>query len=117
VTGGGVIRLADCPFDVANPTFDPWAPGPTIKKDPELQESYNRTHRALPAAADATRAARIAEAEANARRNERLRQIEGPKMLEAPKTEILDAEEPKVLGGPKRKKGLLEQAKKLLGGG
>lgn len=115
VTGGGVLRLADCPFDVANPTFDPWAPGPTVKKDPELQDSYNRTHRALPAGADAKRAARIAEAEANARRNERLGPA--PKMLEAPKTEDVEAEEPKVLGGPKRKKGLLEQAKKLLGGG
>lgn len=45
VTGGGILRLADCPFDVANPEFDPWAAGPTVKKDPELQESYNRTHR------------------------------------------------------------------------
>lgn len=70
VTGGGILRIADCPFDLANPTFDPWAPGPTVHKNLELQDSYNRTHRALPSGADARRTARIAEAEANARRNE-----------------------------------------------
>lgn len=97
VTGGGILRLADCPFDLSNSTFDPWAPGPTVQKDPELQESYNRTHRALPAGADAKRAARIAEAEANARRNAE-RGVE-------------------VIDEPKKPKGLLEHAKKLLGGG
>lgn len=113
VTGGGVLRLADCPFDVANPTFDPWAPGPTVRKDPELQESYNRTHRALPAGADAKRAARIAEAEANMRRNEG--REDKPRLLEARNEEPLEVflEEPKG----RKPKGLLEKAKKLLGGG
>lgn len=114
VTGGGVLRLADSAYDIANPTFDPWAPGPTVPKDLELQESYNRTHRALPAGADAKRAARIAEAEANMRRNEG--REEKPKLLEArneePPLEIV-LEEPKG----RKPKDLLEQAKKLLGGG
>ncbi len=114
VTGGGVLRLADSVFDIANPTFDPWAPGPTVPKNLELQESYNRTHRALPAGADAKRAARIAEATANMHRNEKPEK--SPRLLEArneePPLEVF-LEEPKG----RKPKGLLEKAKKLLGGG
>ena len=70
VTGGGIMRLANCPFDIANPTFDPWAVSPHAPKNLELQESYNRTHRLGNSAIDARRAARIADAEANMRRHE-----------------------------------------------
>ena len=71
-TGGGIIRLADCFFDITNPTFDPWAPDPTKRlglgplKNPDLQLSYNRTHKiGQSSAIDQRRAARIAAAEAS----------------------------------------------------
>ncbi len=71
VTGGGIIRLADSPFDIVNSTFDPWGPPAEhlLKhKNLELQESYNRTHK-LPGNgtfAAQLRADRIRELEARA---------------------------------------------------
>lgn len=78
VTGGGILRLADCPFDLTNSTFDPWAPGPTgPTKNLELQEVYNRTHRLLGSSSiDARRAARVAEAEANMKKHDERRAAE-----------------------------------------
>lgn len=102
-TGGGILRLANTTFDLANPTFDPWAEGPAVPKDPALQLAYDRTHKALPAGSRLLRTARIVEAEANKRQNE-------TKALNAP-------EEEGFLEEPEKPKGLLEQAKKLLGGG
>lgn len=68
VTGGGILRLADSPYDLANPTFDPWAANPFGQKllgssrDPDLLNAFNRTHKLGSSAIDARRAARIAAA-------------------------------------------------------
>ncbi len=72
VTGGGVMRLSDCLFDIANPTFDPWAPGPERKwKNLEVGMAFNRAHRLGDTSAiEQRRMARIREAEANMRANE-----------------------------------------------
>jgi len=47
VTGGGIIRLGDSEFDVTNPSFNPWAPNPTMSPAAvgELQDGYNRAHK------------------------------------------------------------------------
>lgn len=66
VTGGGIIRLGDCLFDVSNPTFDYYAKEPTkLKPDPDLQISYERTHKPLDSAKAKVRDQRILEAEAS----------------------------------------------------
>lgn len=86
-SGGGILRLANCPFDIANPTFDPWAGNPHPPKNLELQDAFNRTHKLNTSSIEARRAARIAEAEANIKRNEELRHKalpEGRKALPAP---------------------------------
>lgn len=70
-TGGGIIRLADCLFDISNASFDPWAPDPTKQlgpgpiKDEDLQISYGRTHKLGSASIDSRRDARVAAAEAS----------------------------------------------------
>ena len=52
--------------DIANSTFDQWAPDPHPHKDLELQDSYNRTHRlGNRAAIDKRREERIRAAEAS----------------------------------------------------
>jgi hypothetical protein len=72
VNGGGMIRVADCPLDIANPSFDPYAPPPADRsKDLVLHEAFNRTHRLRTSNIDDRRRARIAEAEANIRAHER----------------------------------------------
>lgn len=68
-SGGGILRLANCPFDIANPTFDPWAENPNPKKDPDLQVGFNRTHRLSTSSIESRRAARIAAAEADMQRH------------------------------------------------
>ena len=74
-TGGGIIRLADCLFDISNQDFDPWAPDPTKRlgpgpsKDLELQISYNRTHKLSSSAIEDRRASRVAAAEASMARS------------------------------------------------
>jgi len=69
-SGGGILRLANCPYDIANPSFDPWAKNPNPPKNLELQDVYNRTHQLSNSTIDARRAARIASAEANMKRHE-----------------------------------------------
>jgi len=67
-TGGGVLRLADWPVDVANPTFDPWALHPaalTTGQQQDLSVVYNRTHRLSRGGAADLRAQRIASVEAS----------------------------------------------------
>jgi hypothetical protein len=71
VNGGGIIRIANCPIDVANPTFDPYAPLPQRTKDLTLLQAFNRTHRPRTDAIEETRRKRIEEAEATMRANER----------------------------------------------
>jgi hypothetical protein len=63
VTGGGILRLANCPYDIANPTFDPWAADPHPANNLELQAAFNRTHKLGNPSIEAKRLARIAEAE------------------------------------------------------
>lgn len=66
VNGGGMIRIANCPIDVANPTFDPHAPLPEHRyRDLTLLEAFNRTHRLRTSDIEERRRKRIAEAEAN----------------------------------------------------
>jgi hypothetical protein len=73
MTGGGIIRLADSPFDLANPTFSPGAALPRAVRDPVTLNAFNRTHAMLPqgqrGAIEQRRKARIAEAEASERAN------------------------------------------------
>jgi hypothetical protein len=73
MTGGGIVRLADSPFDLANPTFSPGAPVPRAVRDPVTLNAFNRTHAMPPQgqrdAIEKRRLARIAEAEANERAN------------------------------------------------
>lgn len=83
VTGGGVIRVADCAFDIANPTFDPYASSPHHPKNLELGQAFNRTHRLAQGPngrAAELRAARIAEAEANLRKNQMLAGKSAPQL-------------------------------------
>lgn len=71
VNGAGMIRIANCPVDIANPTFDPYAPEPGgPRKDLVLLEAFNRTHKPRTDSIEERRRARIAEAEANIRLNE-----------------------------------------------
>lgn len=104
VSGGGILRLSDTFFDLANPTFDPWAPNPFAKKllgsarDPELLVGFNRTHKLRDPGSDARRAARIAEAEANMKSNEKpVKALERPKkprgLLGAVKDKLLGKDE------------------------
>lgn len=69
VTGGGMIRIADYPVDISNPTFDPKAKTPekTTKRDLVLLEAFNRTHRLRTPEIEDRKRKRIAEAEANMR--------------------------------------------------
>lgn len=55
VTGGGVIRLSDCLFDLTNSSFDPWAPNPNPIRNLELADVYNRTHRLASSSDEARR--------------------------------------------------------------
>ncbi len=72
VNGGGMIRIAGCPVDIANPTFDPHAPMPESRhKDLVLLEAFNRTHKPRTDAIEERKRQRIAEAEANLRANEK----------------------------------------------
>jgi hypothetical protein len=72
VNGGGILRVADCPIDVANPTFDPHAPPPGEKRqDLTLLEAFNRTHRLRTSDIEERKRQRIAQAEANMRENEK----------------------------------------------
>lgn len=63
VSGGGVLRLADCPFDLANPTFNPYAPHPRALKNLETQQALNRTHQLRSSDIEDRKAARIRAAE------------------------------------------------------
>lgn len=93
VTGGGILRLSDCPFDVTNPTFDPWAVSP-VKTKASVDDTllvYKRTFGSLPSSASSSlRAARIAQAEASAMANTRglPEKEKGPQALPEP-TEVL----------------------------
>jgi len=75
VTGGGVIRLGDSFFDIANPTLNPRAPTPKRVRDETISIAFNRAHKVLTQGAqdaiEARRRARIAEAEANMQANTR----------------------------------------------
>jgi hypothetical protein len=68
VTGGGILRLADCPFDISNPTFNPYAPNPMgLSKYTNLDtlEALNKAHKPTTAAIEARKAERIRAAEAS----------------------------------------------------
>lgn len=65
VTGGGILRLADCPFDLSNPTFNPYAPAPWSINNLETRDALNRAHKPHGASIDARRAERIRAAEAS----------------------------------------------------
>lgn len=73
VTGGGILRLADSFFDIANSTFDPYAALPSRYRNLEMELSYNRAHKlgGRSDEIDARRRARILEAETNMRDNAR----------------------------------------------
>jgi hypothetical protein len=73
VNGGGMIRIANAPVDIANPTFNPHAVTPkrAEHKDLVLLEAFNRTHKPRTDAIEERRRKRIEEAEANVRSNER----------------------------------------------
>ncbi len=70
VNGAGMIRIANSPVDIANPTFDPYAPEPSPRRDLVLLEAFNRTHKPRTDDIEARKRARIAEAEANMRLHE-----------------------------------------------
>ena len=74
VNGAGMIRIAECNVDIANPTFDPYAaePGGKAHKDLVLLEAFNRTHKPRTDSIEDRRRARIAEAEANLARHNAL---------------------------------------------
>jgi hypothetical protein len=70
INGGGIIRVADCPLDIANPTFDPHEPMVENKRqDLVLLEAFNRTHRLRTDDIEERKRKRIADAEANMRAN------------------------------------------------
>jgi len=73
VNGGGMIRIANCPVDIANPTFNPHAETPKKPRyrDLTLLEAFNRTHKPRTDAIEDRRRKRIEEAEANMRANTR----------------------------------------------
>jgi hypothetical protein len=71
VNGGGIVRIADFPVDIANPTFDPYALEPFVRKDSVLQEAFARTHKLRTSDIEERRRKRIAEAESNLKANER----------------------------------------------
>lgn len=70
VTGGGMIRIADCPVDIHNQTFDPHAPVPHKHRDLVLLDAFNRTHKPRTSDIEDRKRRRIAEAEANMRKHE-----------------------------------------------
>ena len=72
VNGGGMVRIANVPFDIANPTFNPHAETPkkAKHKDLTLLEAFNRTHRPRTDAIEERKRKRIEEAEANLRANQ-----------------------------------------------
>lgn len=63
VSGGGILRLADCPFDLSNPTFNPYAPHPRAIKNLEIQQALNRAHQLRSSDIEDRKAARIRAAE------------------------------------------------------
>lgn len=63
VTGGGIVRLADCPFDISNPTFDPYAPHPRAIKNLDTERMLNQAHQPKNSSIEDRRAARIQAAE------------------------------------------------------
>jgi len=63
VSGGGVVRLSNCPFDLSNPTFNPYAPHPRALKNLETQQALNRTHQLRSSDIEDRKAARIRAAE------------------------------------------------------
>lgn len=72
VNGGGIIRIANCPLDIANPTFDPHEPMTENKRqDLVLLEAFNRTHRLRTDDIEERKRKRIADAEANMRSNDK----------------------------------------------
>lgn len=65
VSGGGVLRLSDSRFDIANPTFDPYAPWHGIQRlNLEHQQALNRAHAGRSASLEARKAERVRAAEA-----------------------------------------------------
>jgi hypothetical protein len=60
VTGGGILRLADSVFDLANSSFDPWAPAPAGTKNLSLESSARKAHKLSPPGVAARRAERLA---------------------------------------------------------
>ena len=73
INGGGILRVADCPLDIANPTFDPYATfTEKTYQDLTLLEAFNRTHRLRTDDIEERKRKRIAEAEANIRAGEGL---------------------------------------------
>jgi hypothetical protein len=72
VTGGGIIRVTSNTCDIANPSFNPYAPPPPVRghKNLTLQEAFQRTHRLRTATIEDRKKQRIAEAEANMRESQ-----------------------------------------------
>jgi hypothetical protein len=62
-TGGGILRIADCLFDIANPTFNPHAHHPRALKNLDTERMLNQAHRPKDSAIEDRRAARIRAAE------------------------------------------------------
>ena len=82
VSGGGMVRIAGCPVDIANPTFDPYAAIPESRhKDLVLLEAFNRTHKPRTDDIEERKRKRIAEAEANIKANERALEDKKTKLL------------------------------------
>lgn len=77
VTGGGILRLADCPFDISNPTFDPYAPHPRAIKNLDTERMLNQAHRPKNPAIEDRRAARIRAAEESMANEAQGRQLPG----------------------------------------
>lgn len=63
VTGGGILRLADCSFDLSNPTFDPYSPHPRAIRNLDVERMLNQSHQAKNSTIEDRRVARIQAAE------------------------------------------------------
>lgn len=76
VTGGGIIRLGDSLYDLANPSFDPYAEDPKPRQNLDHLRSVNETHRLRDSKAEDRKAERIRAAEESMSRERSLG--EGP---------------------------------------
>lgn len=63
VTGGGILRLADSPFDISNPTFNPYALKPRAIRSIDTERMLNQAHAPRSDSIEKRRIARVEAAE------------------------------------------------------